>query len=99
MSLDEIIVSFTIHELRLKEMESHEEEQTLPAKALNKTKLTSEEESSSRGRGRHHGHGSGRGRGHGRGGHLGNEEDKEKKTFDKSSIHCYNCQKYSHFSY
>ena len=49
MSLNEIIGSFTVHELRLKERESCEEEQTLLAKALNKTKLMSEEESSSRG--------------------------------------------------
>ena len=67
--LDEIIGSFTVHELRLKERKSREEEQTLLAKALNKTKLTSEEESSSRSRGRHHGRGRGRGRGHGRGRH------------------------------
>ena len=40
VSLDEIIGSFTVHELRLKERESREEEQTLLAKALNKTKLT-----------------------------------------------------------
>ena len=61
-------------------------------------KLTSEE-SSSPGRGRHRGRRKGRGRGHGRGRHLGNEEEKEKKTFDKSSIQCYNCQKYGHFGY
>ena len=99
VSLDEIIGSFTIHELRLKERESREEEQTLLAKALNKKKLTSEEESSSCGRGCHRGHGRGRVRGHGRGRHPGNEEEKEKKTFDKSSIQCYNCQKYGHFAY
>ena len=86
MSLDEIIGSFIVHELRLKERESREEEQTLLAKALNKIKLTSEEESSSRGRGCHRGCGRGRGRGHGRGRHSGNEEEKEKKTFAKSSI-------------
>ena len=95
VNLDEIIGSFTVHELRLKERESREEEQTLLAKALNKTKLTSEEESSSRGRGHHRG----RGRGRGRGRHLGNEEEKEKKTFDKSSIQCYNSQKDGHFAY
>ena len=64
VSLDEIIGSFKVHELWLKERESHEEEQTLLAKAVNKTKLTSEEESSSRSQGRHciqydHGHGQG----------------------------------------
>ena len=37
-SLDEIIGSFTVHELWLKERESREEEQTLLAKALNKMK-------------------------------------------------------------
>ena len=99
VSLDEIISSFIVHELRLKERESCEEEQTLLAKVLNKMKLTSEEESSSRGRGHHSGRGRGRGRGHGRGRHSGNEEEKEKKTFDKSSIQCYNCQKYGHFAY
>ena len=99
VSIDEIIGSFTVHELWLKERESREEEHTLLAKALNKTKLTSEEESSSRGRGRHRGRSKGRGRGHGRGRHSGNEEEKEKKTFDKSSIQCYNCQKYDHFAY
>ena len=59
----------------------------------------SEEESSSRGRGGHRSRGKGRGRGHGRGRHPENEEEKEKKTFNKSSIQCYNCQKYGHFSY
>ena len=98
VSLDEIFGSFIVHELRLKERESREEEQTLLAKALIKTKLTSEE-SSSRGRGRHRGRGRGRGRGHGRGHHSGNEEEKEKKTFDKSFIQCYNCQRYGHFAY
>ena len=53
-------------------------------------KLTSEESSSC---------GRGRGRGHGQGRHLENEEEKENKTFDKSSIQCYNCQKYGHFAY
>ena len=99
MSLDEIIGSFIVHELRLKERESREEVQTLLAKALNKTKLTSEEESSSLGGGRYRGRGRGKGRGHGRGCHPRNEEEKEKKTFDKSSIQCYNCQKYGHFAY
>ena len=98
VSLDEINGSFTVHELRLKERESREEEQTLLAKALNKTKLTSEE-SSSRGKGHHRNCDKGRGRGHGRGCHPGNEEEKEKKTFDKSSIQCYNCQKYYHLAY
>ena len=95
VSLDEIIGSFTVHELWLKERESREGEQTLLAKALNKTKLTSEEESSSRGRGCHRGRGKGRGRGR----HRGNEEEKEKKVFEKSSIQCYNYQNYGNFAY
>ena len=61
VSLSEIIGSITIHELWVKERESREEEQTLLAKVLNKTKLMSDEESSSRGRGCHCGHGRGRG--------------------------------------
>ena len=62
VSLDEVIDSLTVHELRLKERESCEEEQVLLAKAISKAK-SSTEESSSRGRGRHRGQGRGRGRG------------------------------------
>ena len=50
LSLDEVIGSLTVHELRLKEQESREEERVLLAKAINKVKLSTEE-SSSRGRG------------------------------------------------
>ncbi|XP_078447122.1 uncharacterized protein LOC144716003 [Wolffia australiana] len=52
VSLDEVIGSLTVHELRLKERESREEEQALYAKAMSKTKITAEE-SQSRGGGRH----------------------------------------------
>ena len=52
VSLDEVIGSLTVHELRLKEWESREEEQVLLAKAMSKAKLSNEEDSSSRGRGR-----------------------------------------------
>ena len=65
VSLDEVIGSLTIHELRIKERESREEEQILLAKAMSKTKISNEEESSSLGRGRHCGRGRGRGQGHG----------------------------------
>ena len=63
MSLGEVIRSLTVHELRLKERETREEEQVLLAKEMGKAKISNEEESSSRGRGRHRGRGRGRGRG------------------------------------
>ena len=40
VSLDEVIGSLTVHELRLKERETHEEEQVLLAKAMGKAKIT-----------------------------------------------------------
>ena len=46
VSLDEVIGSLTVHELRLKERESREEEQVLLAKAISKEKLLTEESSS-----------------------------------------------------
>ena len=67
VSLDEIIGSLTVHEMRLQERESREEEQALLTKALSKVKLSTEDESSSRGKGRHRGRGRGRGRGCGHG--------------------------------
>ena len=45
VSLDKLIGSLTVHELRLKERESREEEQVLLAKAMSKTKFSNEEES------------------------------------------------------
>ena len=95
VSLDEVIGSLTVHELRLKERETREEEQVLLAKAMGKAKITNEDDSSSRGRGRHRD----RGRGRGRGRNQGGEEEKDKKAFDKSAIQCYNCQRYGHFAY
>ena len=91
VSLDEVIRSLTVHELRLKERETREEEQILLVKAIGKTRISNEEESSSRGRGRH--------RGRGRERNQSGEEEKEKKPFDKSVIQCYNCQRYGHFAY
>ena len=61
VSLDEVIRSLTVHELRLKERESRKEEQVLFAKAMSKAKLSNEDESSSRGRGKQGGRGRGRG--------------------------------------
>ena len=100
ISLDEVIGSLTVHELRLKERESREEEQVLLAKAISKAK-SSNDESSSRGRGRHRGQGRGRGRGRGqgRGRNSSQNEDKDKKPFEKMVIQCYNCQKFGHFAY
>ena len=87
VSLDEVIGSLTVHELRLKERESSEEEQVLLAKAISKAK-SSTAESSSRGRGHHRGqgHGRGRGRGLGRRRNSPQSEDKDKKSFEKSVI-------------
>ena len=99
VSLDEVIGFLTVHELRLKERESREEEQVILAKALSKAKISSEEESSSRGRGRHRGRCRGRSRGQGRGRNQPAEEDKEKKPFHKSVIQCYSCQNFNHFAY
>ena len=42
VSLDKVIGPLTVHELRLKERESREEEQVLLAKALSKAKISSE---------------------------------------------------------
>ena len=55
VSLDEVIGSLIVHDLRLKERESREEEQVLLVKALGKDKISFKKESSSRGRGRHRG--------------------------------------------
>ena len=98
VSLDEVIGSLTVHEIRLRERESREEEQALLTKALSKVKLSTEDKSSSRGKGCHCSRGRGRGKGCGRGRNSSPDEDKEKK-FDKSTIQCYNCQKYGHFVY
>ena len=43
VSLDEVIGSLSIHEFRLKEWESREEEQVLLAKAMSKAKISNEE--------------------------------------------------------
>ena len=98
VSLDEVIGSLTVHEICLHERESREEEQAVLTKALSKTKLSTEDEPSSRGKGRLRGHGRGRGRGRGCLQNSSPDEDKKKK-FDKSTIQCYNCEKYRHFAY
>ena len=98
LSVDEVIRSLRVHEQRLQERDSREEEQVLLARAFNQSKKGNRG-SSSRGRGRGRGLSRGRGRGHGRGKFSKNDRDEEeKKPFDKSKIKCYNCQKMGHFA-
>ncbi|XP_078447627.1 uncharacterized protein LOC144716389 [Wolffia australiana] len=96
ITLDEVIGSLSIHELRLKEREAREEEQALLARALSKTTLTAEA-SSSRGRGRGRGRCGRRGKGCGRS--RTPPADEGKVQYDKSQISCYNGQKFGHFAY
>ena len=96
LSVDEVIGSLRVHEQRLQERDSREEEQVLLARAFNQSKK-GDRGSSSRGRGR--GSSKGRGRGRGRRRFSKNDRDEEeKKLFDKSKIKCYNCQKMGHFA-
>ena len=98
LSVDEVIGSLRVHEQRLQERDSREEEQVLLARAYNQSKKT-DHGSSSRGRGRGRGSSRGRGRGRERGRFSRNDKDEEeKKLFDKSKIKCYNCQKMGHFA-
>ena len=97
LSVDEVIRSLRVHEQRLQERYSSEEEQVLLAQAFNQSKK-SDRGSSSRGRGR----GSSRGRGRVSGCRRFSKNDKDKeerKPFDKSKIKSYNCQKMIHFAY
>ena len=88
LSVDEVIGSLRVHEQRVQERDSMEDEQVLLARAFNQSKK-SDRGSSSRGRGR----------GCGQGRFSKNDRDKEeKKPFDKSKIKCYNCQKMGHFA-
>ena len=96
LSVDEVIVSLRVHEQRLQERDSREEEQVLLARAFNQSKKT-DRGSSSRGRGRGNSRGRGRGRGRGRSS-KNDKEEEERKPFDKSKVKCYNCQKMGHFA-
>ena len=71
-SIEEVIGSLRVHELRLQERDSGEEEQALLARAFNQTKK-GDRKQSSRGRGR--GSSRGRGKGCGRGRHSKNDKD------------------------
>ena len=96
LSVDEVIGSLRVHEQRLQERDSREEEQVLLARVFNQSKK-GDRGSSSRGRGR--GSSRGRGRDRGRGRFSKNDRDEEeRKPFDKSNIKCYNSQKMGHFS-
>ena len=96
LSIDEVIGSLRVHEQRLQDRESREENKVLLARAVNESKKN-DRGSSSRGRGR--GSKRGRGRGHGRGRFSKNDKDEEEiKPFDKSKIKCYNCHKMGHFA-
>ena len=94
LSVDEVIGSLRVHEQRLQERDSREEEKVLLARAYNQSKKT-DRGSSSRGRGTSRGRGRGRGRGRSS---KNDKEEEERKSFDKSTIKCYNCQKMGHFA-
>ena len=95
LSVDEVIGSLRVHEQRFQERDSREEEQVLLARAYNQSKKTDRGSSS---RGRRRGTSRGRGRGRRRGRSSKNDkEEEERKSFDKSKIKCYNCQKMGHF--
>ena len=96
MTVEEVLGSLRVHESRLIERDNREEEQALLSKASKMTKKIDLGQTS-RGRGRFGLRG--RGRGHGRGKQQKEENNEgEKKPFDKSKIKCYNCQKMGHFA-
>ena len=96
MSLVEAIGSLKVHEMRLCERDSREEEQSLLSRAMSKFNKTKQEDGqASRGRGR------GRGRYQGRGKSQTSDDQKQegsRKPFDKSKVQCYNCQDFGHFA-
>ena len=94
LSVDEVIGSLRVHEKRLQERDLREEEQVLLSRAYNQSKKT-DRGSSSRGRGTSRGRGRGRGRGRSS---KNDKEEEERKSFDKSKIKYYNCQKMGHFA-
>ena len=96
MTIEEVLGSMRVYESRLIERDNREEEQALLSKASKMTKKFDRGQTS-RGRGRIGQRGRGRGRGRGRQKKAENDEG-EKKPFDKSKIKCYNCQKMGHFA-
>ena len=96
MSIEEVLGSLCVHESRLVERDSCEEEKALLTKATNLSKK-GDWGQSSKWRGIFGQRGRGRERGRGR--QLKEEcGEEDKKPFDKSKIKCYNCQKMGHFS-
>ena len=90
MRLEEAFRQLKVHELRLQERNSRDEEKSLLSRAFNMS-TKDQKRSSSNGRGR------------GKKGkdidHSGNANgEKKKKQFDKSKVKCYNCQKLGHFT-
>ena len=84
LNVDKVIGSLRVHEQRLQERESREEEKFLLSRAFNQSKK-GDHGSSSRGRGR--GSNRDRERGRGRGRFSKNDKDEEeRKPFDKSKI-------------
>ena len=90
MSLEEAFGKLKVHELRLQERNSRDEEQTLLSRAFNKSK---KDQRGSFSCGRGHAR-KGKGKDHGGEGHG----EKKKNPFDKSKVKCSNCQKLGHFS-
>ena len=102
MSLVEAIGSLKVHEMRLAERYSREEEQALLSRAMSKfKKIRQEEGQTSRRRGRGRERGRGRGRDQGIGKTQASDVQKQKNPrnpFDKSKVQCYNCQDFGHFA-
>ena len=90
MRLEEPFGQLKVHELRLQERNSRDEEQALLSRAFNMYKRDQKGSSSSRrGRGK-----KGKDKDHG----DDDNREKKKKQFDKSQVKCYNCQKLGHFA-
>ena len=89
MRLKEAFGQVKVHELRLQERNSRDEEQALLSRTFNKSKKD-QRGSSSSGRG-----GGRKGKSKDCGGRVDGEN--KKKKFDKSKVKCYNCQKLGHF--
>ena len=90
MRLEEAFGQLKVHELRLQERNSRDDEQALLSRAFkNYNKDQRGSFSSGRGRGRK-----------GKGKYCDGEVDgeKKKKQFEKSKVKCYNCQKLGHFA-
>ena len=90
MRLEKAFWQLKVHELRLQERNSRDEEQALLSRAFNVAKKD-QKSSSSSGRGQRM-----KGKGKDRGGDANGE--KKKKEFDKSNVKCYNCKKLVHLA-